>query len=88
MITNYQRGRNKEYRLKKKYEKLEYIVCRTAGSHSPFDLICVKNLGFIVDIKFIQSKPRKFSDKERRKLYEKFRWLNSANTVKVEFLVE
>jgi Holliday junction resolvase len=36
---NYIKGRNFEYRIKKMYEKDGYLVFRTAGSHSPADLI-------------------------------------------------
>ena len=41
---NYVRGRNFEYKIKKKYEKKGYIVFRTAGSHSVADLIAIPKL--------------------------------------------
>ena len=52
--TPYARGRHKEYRLKKKYEREGCIVIRSSGSHSPVDLV-------VIDynekkIKLIQSK--------------------------------
>ena len=37
--VNYRRGRAKEYRIKKKYEKCGYYVIRTAGSHGVCDLV-------------------------------------------------
>jgi len=38
---NYQKGRRYEYKEKKIWEERGYLVFRTAGSHSPFDLICI-----------------------------------------------
>ena len=39
MATNYERGRAFEYARKKHYEDNGYLVVRSAGSHSPFDLV-------------------------------------------------
>jgi Archaeal holliday junction resolvase (hjc). len=39
MNKNYVKGRNKEYRIKRKLEEQGYYVIRSAGSHSLFDLI-------------------------------------------------
>jgi Holliday junction resolvase len=36
---NYVKGRKFEYKIKKEYEDKGYLVFRTAGSHSPADLI-------------------------------------------------
>ena len=41
--NNYVRGRRFEYRTKKFFESLGFFVVRTAGSHSPFDLLCFRN---------------------------------------------
>jgi Archaeal holliday junction resolvase (hjc). len=41
MNKNYIKGRNKEYRIKRKLEKEGYYVIRSAGSHSYFDLIAI-----------------------------------------------
>ncbi|MBT9252190.1 MAG: hypothetical protein KM296_00545 [Brockia lithotrophica] len=38
---HYRKGRNAEYAVKRKLEKEGYIVIRSAGSHSPADLIAV-----------------------------------------------
>jgi len=87
MATNYERGRSKEYRLKKKYEKDEkegVIVLRTAGSHGFADLILINKKKKI--IKFIQSKPKKFSKKQKEKLLEGFDWL--TDEFQCEFIVE
>ena len=42
MVTNYERGRNFEYRVKKFFESLGYFVVRSAGSHTMCDLVCLK----------------------------------------------
>ena len=41
-MSNYRRGRSYEYRIKKKLEKEGWLVIRSAGSHSLFDLIAIK----------------------------------------------
>ena len=51
---NYRRGRAKEYRIKKKYEKCGYYVIRTAGSHSVCDLVAFRH-GAVIPI---QCKPK------------------------------
>jgi len=55
MPSNYQKGRRKEYKICDDLKKAGFdIVVRTAGSHSPIDIIAInKNLKVI---KFIQSK--------------------------------
>jgi hypothetical protein len=40
---NYNRGRAFEYARKKAWEKVGYIVLRTAGSHGDFDLVAVRS---------------------------------------------
>jgi len=42
-MNRYKRGRSKEYQVKRKLEKRGYFVIRSAGSHSPCDLVAVKN---------------------------------------------
>jgi Archaeal holliday junction resolvase (hjc). len=41
MNKNYIKGRNKEYRIKRRLEKEGYYVIRSAGSHSYFDLVAI-----------------------------------------------
>ena len=62
---NYNKGRAYEYKIKKRYEKLGYTVFRTAGSHSPADLIalrCLKRIHLnwnsmsLLDVVLIQCK--------------------------------
>jgi Holliday junction resolvase len=74
MNRNYKKGRDKEYRLKRKYEKLGCICIRSAGSHSFIDIIAIHPRSH--HIYFIQSKPRKFSKRAKAKLEYKFEWLS------------
>ncbi len=39
MTTNYRRGRDMEYRVRDYYRDKGYTAIRTAGSHSPVDVI-------------------------------------------------
>ena len=41
-MTNYSRGANFERRVKKHMEDAGWICFRSAGSHSPADLVCLK----------------------------------------------
>ncbi|HIP90591.1 MAG TPA: hypothetical protein EYH22_03510 [Candidatus Nanopusillus sp.] len=41
--TNYHRGRDKEYRVKRALEENGMYVVRSAGSHGLFDLIAIDN---------------------------------------------
>lgn len=84
MVTNYSRGRAKEYRLKDKYTKEGFVVLRTAGSHGFADLIAIHKEKKL--IKFIQSKPKKFSKRQKEKLLEEFGWL--TDEFQSEFTVE
>lgn len=42
-MTNYERGRAKEYRVATKLRKDGWLVIRSAGSHSEFDLVAIKH---------------------------------------------
>ena len=78
---SYNRGRAKEYRIKKKLEKEGWIVLRTSGSNGFADLIAIKK----DEINFIQSKPRKFSETQKKKLMDKYDWIN--NEFMCKFLI-
>lgn len=59
----------------KKLKKQGYdIVLRSAGSHSPIDVIGIKQKGRIVT--FIQSKPRNYTKKQKNELTMALNWLN------------
>ena len=42
MTTNYERGRNFEWRIKADLERRGYYCARSAGSHSKIDILAVK----------------------------------------------
>lgn len=62
-MRRYERGRNKEYQVKGKLEKRGYFVIRSAGSHSPCDLVAVKNKHILcVQVGKFKDKIRKAKD--------------------------
>ena len=81
---NYVKGRNKEYRVKNKYQDQDYICTRSAGSHGVWDVICVHPLK--KKILFIQCKPENFSEKQKSRLYKGYQFLNDVFSCK--FVVE
>ena len=90
MNKNYVNGRAKEYRIMKQLKEEGYdIVLRSAGSHSPVDIVAFKKpmqgKGWTYGVKkcvCIQSKPKKFSTKKARQIENDLNWLND------EFIVE
>jgi Holliday junction resolvase len=72
---NYQKGRRKEYKICKELKQQGWdIVQRTAGSHSPIDIIAINKLQ--KKILFIQSKPNDWSYKLISNFIKKYTWLN------------
>ena len=82
---NYEKGRRKEYKICEELKEEGFdIVQRTAGSHSPFDVIAInKNLRVI---KLIQSKPDNLLMTQKNALELNNHWLN--NVFRVEFIVK
>jgi Holliday junction resolvase len=80
----YVKGRNKEYKIRNQLiNEGFYIVQRTAGSHSPIDIIAIdKNIRVI---KLIQVKPDSLSENQKIKIESEMNWLN--NVFRVEFRV-
>lgn len=77
---NYVKGRRKEYQIRK--ELLGYgfdIVQRTAGSHSPIDIIAINKK--TKQILLIQAKPKY---QHTDKLYKENEWLNDEFLVNFE----
>lgn len=70
---NYLRGRRREYAIKKALEREGMIVCRTAGSHSQFDLIAINPVDGIIN--FIQVKPKNMSNRVKTALQSKISWI-------------
>lgn len=84
-MTNYRRGADKEYRIRNKLLSDGWtIVQRSAGSHSPIDIFAIDSR--IRVIKFIQSKPKNFSKKEKEKIETDLNWLNGMFRVEFELI--
>jgi hypothetical protein len=64
------------------------IVARTAGSHSPIDVIAIKNCDTGLDICLVQCKPKSMSASKKQQLTESLRWLTERDDVLVKFWVE
>ena len=80
-MTNYTKGRGKEYRLMNKLKQEGYkIVFRSAGSHSKIDVVGIKQK----EILFIQSKPKSMSKNKRAIIEHNNCWLNGFSKVKFE----
>lgn len=82
MNTNYKRGQRKEYKIMHKERGDNKIVLRSAGSHSPIDVISIDLAERV--IKFIQSKPDDYPEKERLKLLDENSRLNGQFYCKFE----
>lgn len=85
MNKNYVKGRKKEYKICNELKKEGFdIAQRTAGSHSPIDIIAIRKKR--KEIKLIQAKPNNFSEKEYKKLMKKYGWMTGY--FKTEFMVK
>ena len=74
---NYQKGLRKEYKIRNQLLKEGFdIVQRTAGSHSPIDIIAIAK--DIRVIKLIQCKSGDFSQSEKEKIEAEMSWLNGG----------
>ncbi len=80
---NYVKGRRKEYKLCEKLRSEgNEIVQRTAGSHSPIDIIAIDKMFKIITL--VQAKPDNFSETETKRLNDKLDWLNGVYHVRFE----
>lgn len=80
---HYEKGRRKEYKVVNMMREKGYLAQRTAGSHSPFDVIAINP--DIQDIRLIQVKPDSMPESEKEKIEEKNKKLNGL--FEVEFIV-
>jgi Holliday junction resolvase len=66
-MSNYARGRRKEYKMQGFLRKQGYLVVRSAGSKSPFDLIAIPMMKHSEDyapVRLVQVKVRKMTSAE------------------------
>jgi len=83
--ANYIKGRRKEYKIVKQHKDTGYTIAqRTAGSHSPFDVIAIDIENRV--IKLIQAKPNNYTEKQTKDILEENKELNGP--YKVYFVVE
>ena len=80
---NYIKGRRKEYRVMNDERKQGNLVIRSAGSHSPVDVISIDVKARV--IKFIQCKPDDMSERDKNKIMQSMRDLNEM--FRCEFIV-
>ena len=80
---NYIKGRRKEYYIKDKFQMLGYLCFRSAGSHSPVDVVAIHRTK--KKILLIQAKPKSMSKGARLRLEEHEKELNGE--FEVEFVV-
>lgn len=79
----YVKGRRKEYRLVNEHKSMGHVSFRSAGSHSPVDVVAI-DCGN-KRIQLIQAKPGSMSDNAKKKLEEENSGLNG--NFEVRFLV-
>ena len=80
---NYVKGRNKEYKICRQYRNKGFLAFRSAGSHSPIDVVCIHpETG---QIALIQCKPNTMSENAKRKIIKENIKLNGLFYVR--FLV-
>ena len=80
---NYRNGAEKERKIVNKAREKGLIAFRSAGSHSPIDVITIDSEMQLIEL--IQSKGKNFSAREKEKLLEKYKNLNGV--FMVEFKV-
>jgi len=79
---NYIKGVKKERAIVNAARELGLVALRSAGSHSPIDVVIIDHQLKLV--RLIQCKPSSFSTAEIQKLYEKFNYLNGTYEVKFD----
>lgn len=80
---NYQKGYAKERRIVNRFREKGILSFRSAGSHSPIDVIAIDHVNHIIHL--IQAKPKTMSDNAKQKLLDEHPELNG--TYQVEFIV-
>ena len=71
---NYEKGRRKEYKICNNFRTRGFITFRSAGSHSPIDVVAISTEKR--QIILIQAKSGGFTEKERDNLTKKHESLN------------
>ena len=77
--SNYRKGYRKERDLVNRAREVGRIAFRSAGSHSPIDVVSINHERKIIEL--LQSKPKSMSDNAKQKLYNEFKHLNGTYEV-------
>lgn len=78
--SNYIKGRKKEYKIVHAEKDKGNIAFRSAGSHSPVDVVSIDTKN--KKIRLIQAKPDSMNAHQRQKLRDKNKELNGMFEVK------
>jgi Holliday junction resolvase len=79
------KGTRKERKIRDIYEKAGWIVVRSAGSQSPFDLICWKdNEMHIIQLKYGSDRYLKYGFKAEEEAYKQYK--DTQMNVKFRFV--
>lgn len=85
MNKQYQKGRRKEYKIVNEAKERGCIAFRSAGSHSPIDVVIIDNPAHRITL--IQSKAGlSFKPWARKRLMEENLYLNGV--YEVEFIID
>ncbi len=72
----YRKGSRKEYKVVHQEKDKCCIAFRSAGSHSPIDVVSIDSVNKV--IKLIQCKSDKMPDSQKRRLEEQYNHLNDV----------
>lgn len=75
-MTNYSNGASRERRFVNRLKEEGFIAFRSAGSHSPIDVVAIHKESKM--IYFIQCKPRRMSPNAKRRLQAQYSWLDDV----------
>jgi Holliday junction resolvase len=83
-VNKYIKGAVYEWKVKKEYENKNYLVIRSAGSHSPIDLVAINEKEII----FIQCKRIKKISSIEKKEIEDFKKIKIPFNCRKEFHIK
>ena len=81
---NYIKGRRKEYKIVHEFRDIGCVAFRSAGSHSPIDVVAINPLKKIINL--IQCKPNDMSENAKQKLYDANKYLEGEYIVIFEIV--
>lgn len=86
-LVSYRRGRSAEYRAARDLERAGYVVIRSAGSHTPVDLVAIGPAGVrLIQVK-VDSESRSLRPSELEAVRDELRSIPRPPGVTVELWV-